>query len=112
MFRARDFIIAAGTGNVKSTLGLPTETSCDPVLKTLPPEFSQSCPEASPMHFPMYTVSMAAVLQMQAVKPHEELQENGTLTVFHEGMGRAAFVSHQWVGKKHPDPEHKQFLSS
>ncbi len=32
----------------------------------------------------------------------------GSLTIFDKKLGRAAFVSHQWVGGSHPDPEFKQ----
>ena len=31
--------------------------------------------------------------------------------VFEKKLGKAAFVSHQWVGQGHPDPEFKQMLS-
>ena len=42
------------------------------------------------------------------VEPHEELKQKGLLVDFEESLGNAAFVSHQWVGKQHPDPEAKQ----
>ena len=32
----------------------------------------------------------------------------GTLVDFSDGLGKAAFVSHQWLTKKHPDPEFRQ----
>ncbi|CAE7039397.1 ANK1 [Symbiodinium sp. CCMP2456] len=57
----------------------------------------------------MYTIDLAAVLQMVKIKPHEELLADGALTLFDENTGRAAFVSHQWVAKHHPDPDHRQF---
>ena len=57
----------------------------------------------------MYTIDLEAVLQMVEIKPHEELLADGALTLFDEHTGRAAFVSHQWVAKHHPDPDHKQF---
>ena len=59
--------------------------------------------------FPMYTVPMAALLQMTEVKPHEALKSDGVLAIFDASMGRAALVSHQWVGHHHPDPDCKQF---
>ena len=59
--------------------------------------------------FPMYTVPMATLLQMTEIKPHEELKSLGVLSVFDGSMGRAAFVSHQWVGQHHPDPDCRQF---
>ena len=35
-------------------------------------------------------------------------QARGKLVDFSDGLGRAAFVSHQWLTKKHPDPEFRQ----
>jgi len=35
-------------------------------------------------------------------------QEAGDLCIFHESLGRAMFVSHQWVTSKHPDPNFEQ----
>eukprot|EP00439_Symbiodinium_sp_Y106_P069803 s356_g12.t1 len=64
--------------------------------------------KAAPMFFPMYTVSVDVLLQMRKVEPHEELKARGELTVFSDGMGRAAFVSHQWLAADHPDPDFKQ----
>ena len=34
--------------------------------------------------------------------------EQGVLVEFEQTLGQAAFVSHQWVGRNHPDPEFKQ----
>ncbi|CAE7288982.1 B'ETA, partial [Symbiodinium sp. KB8] len=42
------------------------------------------------------------------VEPHEELKAQGLLSEFDESMGNAAFISHQWVGNVHPDPESKK----
>ena len=38
----------------------------------------------------------------------ERLKANGELVVFSEDLGKAAFVSHQWLSKDHPDPDFKQ----
>ena len=35
-------------------------------------------------------------------------QARGELVVFEESIGNAVFVSHQWVGLEHPDPEFEQ----
>ena len=35
-------------------------------------------------------------------------QAAGDVVVFEDDMGNAGFVSHQWLGKQHPDPEFKQ----
>lgn len=46
---------------------------------------------------------------MKEVKPHETLLCAGTLHEFQPELGSAAFVSHQWASRHHPDPEMKQF---
>jgi len=56
----------------------------------------------------MYTVPFDALLQMSKVEPHEELMDQGILCVFMESMGRAVFVSHQWISSEHPDPNFEQ----
>lgn len=61
------------------------------------------------MLFPMYTVPSEALLQMTAVEPHEVLKAKGVLVKFEDSKGKAAFISHQWVGGDHPDPEFRQF---
>ncbi|CAE7392145.1 Dclk1, partial [Symbiodinium necroappetens] len=78
--------------------------------------------EDAPMLFPMYTVPSEALLQMTAVEPHEVLKASwliglrewkmkakGVLVKFEDSKGKAAFISHQWVGGDHPDPEFRQF---
>ena len=61
------------------------------------------------MLFPMYTVPLEAVLQMVEIEPHEHLKAKDILVEFSQDLGNAAFVSHQWVGNGHPDPDFKQF---
>ena len=36
------------------------------------------------------------------------LEEAGDLCIFDESLGRAMFVSHQWVTSQHPDPNFEQ----
>ncbi|CAE7709774.1 ANKRD17 [Symbiodinium sp. CCMP2456] len=64
--------------------------------------------DAAAMLFPMYTVSVDVLLEMTKVEPHEELKARGELTVFSDDLGRAAFVSHQWLAADHPDHDFKQ----
>jgi len=45
------------------------------------------------------------------MKPHEELLLEGKVVKFEDHMGRAAFVSHQWLCSGNPDPELSQFAS-
>ena len=64
--------------------------------------------QTSAMLLPMYTVPVKDLLLMGEIEPHEELKAKGILVVFDKSMGNAAFISHQWVGNNHPDPEFKQ----
>ena len=48
------------------------------------------------------------LLKMTEIQPHEVLKAKGVVVEFEQTMGKAAFVSHQWVGHHHPDPEFKQ----
>ena len=69
----------------------------------------QSFASTSP-YFDMYVVSVEDVLNMTALPVHEDLMLQGILVVFHERPGHAAiFVSHQWAGQGHPDPDFEQF---
>ena len=61
------------------------------------------------MLFPMYTVPLDIVLKMTEIHPHEHLKSDGMLVEFDENKGKGLFVSHQWVGNNHPDPDFKQF---
>jgi len=58
--------------------------------------------------FPMFAVKMADFLAMETLKSHEEMLKADGLSIFDETMGRAFFVSHQWLGSLHPDPHHQQ----
>lgn len=60
------------------------------------------------MIFPMYTVAAEVVLKMTKVEAHEVLKARNDLVVFARELGKAAFVSHQWVAVQHPDPEFQQ----
>ena len=52
----------------------------------------------------MSQVPCKHLLEMTKIEPHEDLRDRGVLVDFHEGLGKAAFVSHQWVSTDHPDP--------
>ncbi|CAE7470389.1 anks1b [Symbiodinium pilosum] len=45
---------------------------------------------------------------MTVLKRHEALKEEGLVVQFDESMGKAIFVSHQWLSKEHPDPSMTQ----
>eukprot|EP00438_Fugacium_kawagutii_P031123 Skav201747 [mRNA] locus=scaffold1973:9099:10799:- [translate_table: standard] len=56
----------------------------------------------------MLTVPLDTFLQMTKLQKHEELIDSGALCQFEESMGRAMFVSHQWISPYHPDPKFHQ----
>eukprot|EP00439_Symbiodinium_sp_Y106_P021242 s586_g2.t1 len=57
------------------------------------------------MLYPMYTLPLQILMDMTRVSPHEELRDAGFVVEFDQSMGRALFVSHQWLGWSHPDPK-------
>ncbi|CAE7232403.1 unnamed protein product [Symbiodinium natans] len=70
---------------------------------------ARSIARTSP-YFPMYVLSVEEVLRMTALRVHEDLMAEGVVLVFQERTGHAAiFVSHQWAGHGHPDPDMEQF---
>ncbi|CAK9030340.1 unnamed protein product [Durusdinium trenchii] len=72
-------------------------------------EVQEAAIEADPLElFPMYVVPLDVLLDMTQVVPHENLKTEGKLLEYEESMGNAAFVSHQWVDRSHPDPQFKQ----
>ena len=58
--------------------------------------------------FPMMVMPSATCLKMTQVRTHEDPLESGAVCKFHEYMGKAAFVSHQWLSARHPDPNFEQ----
>eukprot|EP00438_Fugacium_kawagutii_P006767 Skav201392 [mRNA] locus=scaffold296:174361:176130:+ [translate_table: standard] len=58
--------------------------------------------------FPMFTMLLSSFLQMTKLQKHEDLIDSGALCQFDESMGRAMFVSHQWICRGHPDPSFQQ----
>ena len=42
--------------------------------------------------------------QMETVRAHEELLADNELVIFDQCLGQAIFVSHEWCGRRHPDP--------
>lgn len=61
------------------------------------------------MYFPMNVVKVSDVLKMDNIPlPHVELEKLGLLRKWCPGMF-TVFVSHQWLGAVHPDPDGRQF---
>jgi len=60
------------------------------------------------MLFPMWVLPMSEFLKIEGPpKSHTELIREGKLVQWAPGM-YCIFISHQWLGKNHPDPEGKQ----
>lgn len=58
-----------------------------------------------PCHFPMYVVKVADFLQMDGPpEAHHALLRKGLLHQWQPGLF-VIFVSHQWLGRSHPDPD-------
>eukprot|EP00438_Fugacium_kawagutii_P029311 Skav208010 [mRNA] locus=scaffold1203:336371:338146:+ [translate_table: standard] len=64
--------------------------------------------DCSGKRFTMFTMPLSNFLQMTKLQKHEELLDSGVLRQFEESMGRAMFVSHQWICRDHPDPSFQQ----
>jgi len=64
---------------------------------------------AMPQIFPMMTVPLETLLAMTRIQTHEDLLQVGALVEFSDTLGKAMFVSHQWVHSQHPDPDCEQF---
>ena len=95
--------------SMKSCMALPCSHALPTPLEELARQTQTSQRvDASEMLFPMYTVQTHVLLQMEEVRPHEDLLAQGLLTKFHHAMGQAAFVSHEWVESSHPDPRGQQ----
>lgn len=62
------------------------------------------------MLFPMYVVAVPDFMAMVSAQPHEWLKAAGVVRQWEDTrrVRVAAFVSHQWCGRGHPDPEFAQ----
>jgi len=56
------------------------------------------------MKYPMWVISVANLLKMTAVEPHQVLRSRGVLVEYSEALGPAIFVSHQ-----HRSPSRQNF---
>jgi len=56
----------------------------------------------------MYVVSFEYFINMRSVQSHQELLSLDILVEFTEEIGDSIFVSHQWLGAAHPDPNFQQ----
>ena len=61
-----------------------------------------------PQFFPFYVVKITDLLTMEMPAPsHTDLFNRGLLHLWHPDMF-SIFVSHQWLGRFHPDPDGSQ----
>ena len=70
----------------------------------------ESCHE---QHAPMWVVKVKDVFKMTGrLQPHQVLKEDGMLILREtlDGEVLVIFVSHQWLGRKHPDKKGEQLL--
>jgi hypothetical protein len=58
--------------------------------------------------YPMCVMAMEDALELSEVMPHAELRRIGKLHEWNAGM-ISIFVSHQWLGRRHPDKNMTQF---
>eukprot|EP00746_Dinoflagellata_sp_MGD_P136798 gnl/MRDRNA2_/MRDRNA2_70668_c0_seq1.p1 gnl/MRDRNA2_/MRDRNA2_70668_c0~~gnl/MRDRNA2_/MRDRNA2_70668_c0_seq1.p1 ORF type:complete len:454 (+),score=86.36 gnl/MRDRNA2_/MRDRNA2_70668_c0_seq1:87-1448(+) len=58
--------------------------------------------------YPMYVMKVSDALELKEVIDHQELLAQGKIRVYTEGM-QVIFVSHQWLGRAHPDKDFQQF---
>ena len=77
-------------------------------LRACPEETAAGAATKCRKFFPMYTVPLNALLEMKKIEPHEVLKARDVLVEFQKDLGHAAFVSHQWIGQLHPDPDFAQ----
>jgi len=55
--------------------------------------------------YPMYLIRVSDFLEMKGIpEPHHVLKRRGLLHIWQPGMF-CLFISHQWLGREHPDPE-------
>lgn len=79
------------------------------------PSFSEAsrCLSANSRQFPMYVIHAENLLQMERMKPHQELLADCLLEK-HDMSSQTTsvtFVSHEWSSVAHPDPHGVQLLA-
>ncbi|CAJ1395942.1 unnamed protein product [Effrenium voratum] len=74
-----------------------------------PSDFTRATVELA-MDFPMWLVPARTLVELQApLLPHDDMVESGRLVRWRENHPRkVVLISHQWAGKRHPDPHMDQ----
>ncbi len=57
----------------------------------------------------MFVMPVQDALELDELVPHQDLLSAGKLVPFDDREMLGIFVSHQWCGFQHPDPNFKQF---
>eukprot|EP00435_Cladocopium_sp_Y103_P064725 s980_g26.t1 len=55
-------------------------------------------------YYPMYTLPVDSILHMAYPRAHEDLLADQELVIFDQSLGQAMFISHEWSGRRHPEP--------
>ena len=64
------------------------------------------------MTYGMYVMSIANLLDLEQMQPHQVLLKKGLVREWSPWMhGRIIYVSHEWLGWLHPDPTGEQFTA-
>eukprot|EP00928_Gymnodinium_smaydae_P095841 TRINITY_DN8323_c0_g5_i1.p1 TRINITY_DN8323_c0_g5~~TRINITY_DN8323_c0_g5_i1.p1 ORF type:complete len:539 (-),score=79.80 TRINITY_DN8323_c0_g5_i1:171-1787(-) len=57
------------------------------------------------MEFPMYVMTMETFLSLDVMQPYAELKARGLVFPWKPEHGAVNFLSHEWLGFGHPDPD-------
>lgn len=68
--------------------------------------------QAAPIFYPMFVFSYEKLQQFVRWEPHQKFLADNVIVQWQvEMLGRVIFVSHEWLGYAHPDPENQQLRS-
>eukprot|EP00435_Cladocopium_sp_Y103_P041669 s274_g11.t1 len=72
---------------------------------------AQPVVEDLPMEFPMWLMPARVLITLKPpLKPHKDMLEAGHLIQWRTGHpNKVMLISHQWAGRRHPDPKFEQF---
>jgi len=72
---------------------------------------AQPVVEDLPMEFPMWLMPARVLITLKPpLRPHKEMLEAGHLIQWRSGHpNKVMLISHQWAGRRHPDPKFEQF---
>ena len=60
--------------------------------------------------YPMYVIHVPCLVELDRMEPHQDILKKNLLQAWFAAMsGRIIFVSHEWLGWTHADPNSEQF---